>query len=331
MHLYLSLFHIYSTEIKFYTGAPCFHALPHAQKVFRYGKAVNTKMEYDYNRLVSDCGAFVSRHKYADLFSIGESVMEHKLFCLKFGEGRRKLFINGAHHGLEYLTAAFIMRFLEEYAAKYESGEEMFGYNVRDLFARTTLYAVPMVNPDGVDIAMHGIDVTNPHHRRLVSLVGIHSFHKVWQANANGVDINHNYNADWRVVETRPSPSKYSGPYSESEPETQAIVEFVRNTRPDMLMAFHSQGGEIYYDFDGRAEERSRELALEFSRVSGYSPASPSGSAAFGGCKDWFINEFGKAGFTIEIGHGKNPLPTSMLDKIYRENSEILLCALTRA
>ena len=289
------------------------------------------QMEYDYNRLVSDCSALAARHRCAELFSIGESVMEHKLFCAKIGSGRRKLFINGAHHGLEYLTAAFIMRFLDEYAAKYESGEEMFGYNLHDLFARTTLYAVPMVNPDGVDIAIHGIDVTNPHHRKLVSLVGIHSFHKVWQANANGVDINHNYNAGWRVVEARPSPSKYSGPYSESEPETQAIVEFVRSIQPDMLMAFHSQGGEIYYDFDGKAEERSRELALEFSQVSGYVPSSPEGSAAFGGCKDWFINEFGKAGFTIEIGHGKNPLPSSMLDKIYRENSEILLRALSRA
>lgn len=287
-------------------------------------------MEYDYRKMVSDSNALAAQYKFTELFSIGESVMEHKLFCIKIGNGKRKLFINGAHHGLEYLTAAFIMKFLKEYSYKYESGKAMFGYNIRDLFARTTLYAVPMVNPDGVDIAIHGIDITNPHHRHLVSLVGIHSFHKVWQANANGVDINHNYNAGWRVVEVRPSPSKYSGPYSESEPETQAIVEFVRSIRPDMLMAFHSQGGEIYYDFDGKAEERSRGLAFEFAKVSGYSPETPTESATFGGCKDWFINEFGKAGFTIEIGHGKNPLPTAMLNKIYDENAKILLCALAR-
>lgn len=287
-------------------------------------------MGYDYAQLQNDASGLVSHYKNAELFSIGESVMEHKLYCVKIGSGERKLFINGAHHGLEYLTSAFIMKFLRDYAESINENKDMFGYNAKWLSERTTLYAVPMVNPDGVDIAVHGIDVTNPYHRKLVSMVGIHSFNKVWQANANGVDINHNYNAGWRVVETRPSPSKYSGPYSESEPETKSIVEFVRNTNFDMLMAFHSQGGEIYYDFDGKTAEKSREIAMEFAKVSGYETAVPEGSAAFGGCKDWFIEEFGKSGFTVEIGHGKNPLPMEMLDSIYKENAQIILCALER-
>lgn len=288
-------------------------------------------MGYDYEELRSDAAQLAARFENAELFSIGESVMEHKIYCIKIGTGKRKLFVNGAHHGLEYLTSAFIMKFLFEYAECIQSGREFFGYDAKALSDRTSLWAVPMVNPDGVDIAIHGIDVTNPYHRKLVSLVGIHSFNQVWQANANGVDINHNYNAGWRVVEARPSPSKYSGPYSESEPETKAIVDFVRSNRFDMLMAFHSQGGEIYYDFDGKAAENSRKLAMEFADVSGYVPAEPTGSAAFGGCKDWFIEEFGKAGFTIEMGHGKNPLPREMLDNIYEENAKILLHALERA
>lgn len=287
-------------------------------------------MGYDYGRLTSDADTLSKRYKCIELFSIGESVMEKKLICLKVGDGKRKLFINGAHHGLEYLTSAFMMKFLSDYASCAESGDELFGYDVGALMKRTSLYAVPMVNPDGVDIALHGIDVTNPYHRRLVSSVGIHSFNKVWQANANGVDINHNYNAGWRIVELRPSPSKYSGPYAESEPETKAIVDFVRQVGFDMLMAFHSQGGEIYYDFDGKAEENSLNLANEFAEQSGYVPASPSGSASFGGCKDWFINEFGKAGFTIEMGHGKNPLPMSMLETVYKENAPLLLLAISR-
>lgn len=288
-------------------------------------------MGYDYEELRSDAAQLAARFENAELFSIGESVMEHKIYCIKIGSGKRKLFVNGAHHGLEYLTSAFIMKFLFEYAECIQSGREFFGYDAKALSDRTSLWAVPMVNPDGVDIAIHGIDVTNPYHRKLVSLVGIHSFNQVWQANANGVDINHNYNAGWRVVEARPSPSKYSGPYSESEPETKAIVDFVRSNRFDMLMAFHSQGGEIYYDFDGKAAENSRKLAMEFADVSGYVPSEPTGSAAFGGCKDWFIEEFGKAGFTIEMGHGKNPLPREMLDNIYEENAKILLHALERA
>lgn len=287
-------------------------------------------MGYDYKQMVKEAEALVKRYPAAELFSIGESVMEKKILCIKAGNGPKKLFVNGAHHGLEYLTAAFILQFLREYLRAWETGAKLFDYNVERLFAETTIYAVPMVNPDGVDIAVNGIDITNPYHRKLISMVGIHSFNRVWQANANGVDINHNYDADWRVVELRPSPSKYSGPYSESEPETQAVVEFVRDKGFDMLLAFHSQGGEIYYDFDGKQSAGAQALAEEFAGVSGYKAAVPTGTAAFGGCKDWFIREFGKAGFTVEIGHGKNPLPETMLEKIFPENAKIILCALKR-
>ncbi len=287
-------------------------------------------MGYDYAQMLADAERLCSEFEFAKIFSIGESVMERKIYCIKIGKGKRKLFINGAHHGLEYLTSAFILKFLKEYAGCIRYKKSFLGYDASDLFEKTTLYAVPMVNPDGVDIAIHGIDITNPYHRKLISEVGIHSFNKVWQANARGVDINHNYNAGWRVVEPEPSPSRHSGPYSESEPETKAIVDFVRDTNFDMLMAFHSQGGEIYYDYDGKAEARSFELAREFANLSGYCATTPEGSASFGGCKDWFIEEFGKAGFTIEIGHGKNPLPMEDLEKIYEENSKILLCALDK-
>ena len=45
------------------------------------------------------------------------------------------------------------------------------------------------------------------------------------------------------------------------EPETRAITEFVRKEQFDMLLAFHSQGREIYYDFDGMTGENSVEIA----------------------------------------------------------------------
>ena len=54
----------------------------------------------------------------------------------------------------------------------------------------------------------------------------------------------------------------------------------------------------------------------------------PEGTASFGGCKDWFIKEFGREGFTVEIGQGLNPLPMSMLDDVYDENAKIILCAM---
>ena len=57
-------------------------------------------MGYDYTMLAGDCNALARRYKFCDLFSIGESVMEKKLYCIKAGNGQKKLFVNGAHHGL---------------------------------------------------------------------------------------------------------------------------------------------------------------------------------------------------------------------------------------
>lgn len=286
-------------------------------------------MGYDYKKCTAEINEFHAHHG-GELFSIGESVMEQKIFCVKYGSGSKKLFASGAHHGLEYITSAFLMRFLNEYAACVEQGSDMLGFDAIRLFDDTSLYVVPMVNPDGVDIAVNGLDITNRFHRRLISSVGIHSFNRVWQANANGVDLNHNYDARWSVIEKSPAPSKYSGPYAESEPEVRAVTELVRSEDFDMMMAFHSQGGEIYYDFDGLATEKDRLAAERMSAVSGYPVRNPTGTATFGGCKDWFIKEFGKSGFTVEMGHGKNPLSESLLSDFFNENARILLCALSQ-
>lgn len=285
-------------------------------------------MSYDYKNFLKDTENLLEEFPFAEREIIGKSVMKKPIYCIKVGSGEKKLFINGAHHGLEYLTSAFIMKFLKEFADAVSKNTDFFGYDAKEIAENVSLYAVPMVNPDGVDIAINGLDITNPYHQKLISSVGIHSFNKVWQSNARGVDINHNYNASWRVVKTKPCESKHAGPYSESEPETKAMVDFVRKSNFDVLIAFHSQGKEIYYDFDGITAENSRKLAEEMAKVSGYAVCTPTGSAAFGGCKDWFIKEFGKAGFTIEIGSGQNPLPMEKLNEIYDENALIILKAM---
>ena len=46
------------------------------------------------------------------------------------------------------------------------------------------------------------------------------------------------------------------------------------------------------------------------------------------GYKDWFIQEFRKPGFTIELGLGVNPLPISQFDEIYSESLGIFLASL---
>lgn len=285
-------------------------------------------MGYDYEKMMRKVNLLAEKYDVIEKTSIGESVMRKEIPCLKIGSGKKKLFLSGAYHGLEYLTAAFLVKFVSNYIDMLLLGETYYGYDIGKLSDNVTIYVVPMVNPDGVDIAVNGLDITNEFHRRLISEVGIHSFSRIWQANARGVDINHNFDAKWKMVADKPSPTKYGGEYAESEPETRAVTNFVRSENFDMLIAFHSQGREIYYDFDGMTGKNSLETARKMADESGYAVCVPEGTASFGGCKDWFIKEFGKAGFTVEIGEGTNPLPMNMLDDVYEENARIILCAL---
>ena len=283
-------------------------------------------MSYDYKRMKDELFEITENNADVNRFIIGKSVMGKELYGVSFGKGTKKIFLSGAYHGLEYLTSVFLIKFLDEYIKHTKNNDIWFGYNTKKLYESTTLYVVPMVNPDGVDIAIHGLDITNPHHRHLISVAGIHSFNEVWQANANGVDINHNFNANWEMTVNTPSPTKYGGEFCESEPETKAVTDFIRKENFDALAAFHSQGREIYYDFDGMASQKAQNIAERMAKESGYAVAHPVGSASYGGCKDWFIKEFGKLGFTIEIGKGKNPLPLSMINDIFEENAKIALC-----
>ena len=283
-------------------------------------------MQYDYSRLRDDIQALKNAHNGLECFSIGKSAEEREILCIKTGCGAKKLFLSGAYHGLESITAAFLVKFTKALAERSTDGEEYYGCDARALLNKLTLFIAPMINPDGVDIAINGINPANDLHKELLRDVGMCGFCGVWQANARGVDINHNFNARWKRVTEHPAPTKHGGPYPESEPETQAVINLCRREKFDAMIAFHSQGGEIYYDFNRQTAPRSLELARKMAKASGYKVRRPTGTASFGGCKDWFIQEFGKEGFTVEMGRGTNPLPLETLGEIYDENARLTLC-----
>ena len=65
--------------------------------------------------------------------------------------------------------------------------------------------------------------------------------------------------------------------------------------------------------------ERSLEIAKQFSRISGYELDETPLRSSFAGYRDWFIQNFNKPGYTIEVGNGENPLPITDFNKIYTD------------
>ena len=259
---------------------------------------------YNYTAFTEDITNLQKKHSQIPVFSIGESVEGRNLFAIKLGTGPRRVLFHGAHHGMEWLTARLLMQFATDLVTP--------NYDTEYIWKKNTLYLIPMVNPDGIEIAKTGI---------------------FWQANARGVDLNHNYDALWhcsKLAESEygisgPGPTRYSGPYPESEPETKALANFTRQNSFDLTLSFHSQGQVIYWDFCGYAPKESFQYLDRFEAVSPYRRDIPDGIASYGGYKDWFLQTFKKPGFTIEIGLGKNPLPPEDFEQIYQETLPLML------
>lgn len=270
----------------------------YAQKVLK--GVIKMKEEfYTYGLLEADFTRLKSEFDGFNRFSIGRSIEGRDLYAIKLGNGTRRVFLSGGFHGTEHLTAKVLMCFAEELC------------RMPDLADGTTVYIVPMVNPDGIEIASSG---------------------RYWQANARGVDINHNFDALWGLSKkleqshgiTAPGATRYGGEFAESEPETKAIADFTRLNDFDVVVALHSQGEVIYYDFCGYVPDKSEDYLRRFEAAGRHVRDIPDGISAYGGYKDWFIRVFKRPGFTIEIGKGENPLPIEDFDRIYADTAPLL-------
>ena len=110
-----------------------------------------------------------------------------------------------------------------------------------------------------------------------------------------------------------------------TEPEALAIYDFTLSHNFSLIIAYHTQGQEIYWNFQNINPPRGYEIGTRFASSSGYLLTDVPYNSSFAGYKDWFIQTYNKPGYTIEAGIGENPLPISQFNEIYRDNLEILI------
>ena len=265
-----------------------------------------------------------------------ETAKGRNIRTLVIGNGKRKVIYSAGWHANEWITTPVLLKFVEEFAEALKSGGEIFGVNAGDLAAKTTIYTVPMVNPDGVDLVTGAIPPEQLSYQNAVLIADNFPaipFPEGWKANLNGVDLNLQFPAGWlraREIKftqgfNRPAPRDYVGRAPLSQRETKAMAGYTEYIDPALVLAYHSQGREIYWSFMDCEVPGARTLGEEFARVSGYTLTEPAEVSSYAGYKDWFIKVFRRPGYTIEVGSGTNPLPLSQFDEIYRDNLGILV------
>ena len=315
---------------------------PGVEIIVPVGNVVNTQVSYSSEILEKNIRNLKLIYPFLEVGEIGKSVLNKSLPYIKIGNGNKKVFYSAAFHANEWITSLVLMKFLEEYAKAFVENKNIFGYNAQALYYATSLYIVPMINPDGVDLVTGSIKNVEDAYKNAVQIANNFPeipFSDGWKANINGVDLNLQFPAGWEQAKeikfsqgyTMPAPKNYVGTAPISEPESRAIYDFTLKNDFKLVIAYHTQGKEIYWNFQSLAPESAKIIGEKFAKASGYLLTEVPYNSSFAGYKDWFIQEYIKPGYTVEAGLGESPLPISQFNEIYNDNIGILVLGLVNA
>ena len=288
--------------------------------------------EKDINAIIR---TLCEKYGFLERFSIGKSVAGRDIPAVRLGRGESYTLFAAAFHGSEHITSNICLMFLEELSLAYGENGSIEGINIRKALEGRGVIFVPRVNPDGCEIAVFGALPAGSRAGEITKQCGGDFSH--WNANIRGIDINHNFNADFAEVKRREvqagiytaGPSRFGGTRPQSEPETAALVSLCKNETIHHVCALHTQGEVIYWGYKDHCLKRNRQMAQILAATSGYALDVPQGTAQGGGFKDWFVSYFERPGFTLEMGRGRNPLPIEKALEIYLKAREMLtVCAI---
>ena len=291
---------------------------------------------FSSNTVYENLNSLKEMYPFLEVGSIGRSVLEKDIPYVRVGRGPKEVFYSAAFHANEWITSIVILEFLYEYCDAIQNNSTIFGFSARNIFNNTSIYIVPIVNPDGVDLVTGALPTSSEAYQQAKKIAS--DFPEIpfvdgWKANIRGVDLNLQFPAGWQNAReikyaqgfNRPAPRDFVGFGPLTEPEALAVYNFTLRHNFRLVLAYHSQGEVIFWQFQNYNPPNARFIGNQFANVSGYSLETTPFNSSFAGYKDWFIQNYNRPGYTIEVGLGENPLSLSQFAEIYRDNLGILV------
>ena len=227
--------------------------------------------------------------------SIGKTIEGRDILGIKISdnaavkENEPSILVNGMHHAREVMTTEITTDMIQYLTSNYGKDADVTAW-----VNGTEIWVVPMLNLDGNN--------------------------KMWDKNFmwrknnrgnHGVDLNRNYPTGWNSCNgssSRKSAQDYRGTAPASEPETQAMMNFVASIKPVFNISYHSYSEIVLYPFGCRplktpVDEAVEEIGAEIGKKLDYKP----GTAwellynADGGDIDWMYVEHQVIPYVIEV------------------------------
>lgn len=265
-----------------------------------------------------------------EILTIGKSVQGRELYTIKIGNGPNKVLAFGTSHAREVIATQGIMEFADRFlamASKHSGGSLYGNYNVKDIMEHTTLYIVPMLNPDGVEIVYKGLPSSHPLYEKYKA--NPQTFKARYKSNFNGVDLNCQFSHRFDEYKNdpknpkRPASQDWCGTVPLSEPETAAIAEFTTSLLPSVALTIHCTGSTIFSS-GLKKVPAINDCGKRLAEAGKLTLAYPTGCDMVG-YADWLGAEYEKYGilpYTIELGKigEATPIPVT---RLYGENAII--------
>lgn len=272
-------------------------------------------------------------------------------------DATKKILVQASIHGREYMTTQHVMKMVECYLANMEVGyyDKMTYYDLFDEYVfhiipmsnpdgvsisqkgeaavqeEARLEMMRAAYERDKETLIHKKDgngqlywydtYENPEYDRHKNgydeIITYEEYLQQWKSNANGIDINRNFDAGWEDIQQKEEPGSafFKGYQSDSEVETQILEQLLLENKYAFILNYHAKGQLVYYDAAGNSSEmssQSRNLASKVSELNHYMPVNNKDAinVVLGGFGDWAMLSHGINSITIEMG--KNPCPLQL-------------------
>jgi len=217
---------------------------------------------------------------------IGRSVEGRPITVRRVGEGSKDVAIVGGIHGGYEANSILLTRELYEH----------FAANPAQIPAIITLHFIENMNPDGLHRVSGGVPVEVFDFQTVDIVPG--------RFNANGVDLNRNWDGDWQPTSFWGSRVVDAGSAPFSEPETQAIRDYFERIDPVVSIFYQSAADGLWYSGADEEWTPSRRVAEIYSEASGYPMPQPDGGPVayeITGSADDYFYEVRHPNITVEL------------------------------
>lgn len=294
---------------------------------------------YTYEDLEND--VWVLSQLYPEIVrsdSLGTTPDGRELYHFVIGdpEAENRIFISAGIHAREYITCQLVMKQAAVFLGNLTADAVYGDCTYRELMEGSAIHVVPMINPDGISISQFGLkgiqtEAVLEQVKNIAQMDGQKAegtYLTRWKSNANGVDLNRNFDAMWEQYNDgkgHPSSDHYKGTEPGSEPEAAALIRLTEEENFSRTISYHTQGGVIYWYFgqEGELYEKTKRFAERIGVATGYYPEANYENLDPAGYKDWAVSKCGIPSLTIEVGRETSPVPSDQMEEIWLRNDTV--------